>query len=250
MSGHSKWATIKRQKAKNDAAKGKVFSRHAREIMLAAKLGGGDPTTNARLRLVIDKARGDGMPKDNIDRAILKGTGELEADASEEIVYEGYGPFGVALMIDAVTDNRNRTVGEVRAAFNKHGGSLGESGCVAYQFHTKGVIEFPRQGRSEDDVLEIVLDAGADDLVTGADTFEVTCAVEELNNVTQALQAAGISATGIEVNRVPSHTIRVEESQARTLFKLIDALEDCEDVQKVSANFDVDEAVLEKLGAE
>lgn len=250
MSGHSKWATIKRKKGKNDAARGKVFSRHAREIMVAAKMAGGDPSTNARLRLCIDKARSDGMPKENIDRAIGKGTGELEADASEEICYEGYGPHGVALMIDAVTDNRNRTVGEIRAAFNKHGGSLGETGCVGYQFQTKGVITFDKKGLDEDTVMELVLEAGADDLVTGKDAYEVTCAVEDLNALVQTLQGAGITATDIEVSRLPNSTVPIEEGHVRGLLKLLDALEDCEDVQKVSANFDIDESILEKLGME
>jgi YebC/PmpR family DNA-binding regulatory protein len=248
MSGHSKWATIKRHKAKIDDAKGKVFSRHAREIMLAAKTGGGDPSTNTRLRLCMDKARGDGMPGENIERAIRKGTGDLAADATEEVVYEGYGPHGVAIMIDAVTDNRNRTVGEIRSAFNKYGGSLGESGCVGYQFQTKGLITLDMAGRSEDEVLEIILDAGADDLITHDTSYEVTCGVEELNTVTTALTAAGMTATDIEVARVPQHTIKLDEAQARQLLRLIDAIEESDDVQKVAANFDIDEEVMAALG--
>jgi YebC/PmpR family DNA-binding regulatory protein len=247
MSGHSKWATIKRAKAKNDQAKGKVFSRHAREIMSAARVGGGDPTTNPRLRLAMEKARGDGMPNDNVDRAIRKGTGEMEADTAEEIVYEGYGPHGVAVMIDTFTDNRNRTVGELRACFNKHGGSLGESGCVAYQFQTFGVITLDRAGLSEDDLFEIILEAGADDLVTNDDSFEVRCSPEALNAVSAALAAAGVSATDIEVSRLPQHTLALDEHQARQVLRLMDAIEECDDVQKVAANFDIPEEVLASL---
>jgi len=248
MSGHSKWATIKRKKGANDAARGKIFSRHAREIMVAAKMGGSDPNMNPRLRLCIQRAKGDGMPNDNIARAISKGCGEGEADNSEDVVYEGYGPHGVAVMIDTVTDNRNRTVGEIRAAFNKYGGSLGESGCVAYQFQTLGIVEFEPAGRTEDELMDVALEVGADDLVAEGDAFQVRCSVESLHAVSQALTAAGIAASDIRVERVPQHLIKLDESQVKGIFRLIDALEDCEDVQKVAANFDVDEDVLARLG--
>ncbi|HAZ64980.1 MAG TPA: YebC/PmpR family DNA-binding transcriptional regulator [Armatimonadetes bacterium] len=249
MAGHSKWATIKRAKAKTDAARGKLFSRYAREIMSAAKLGGGDPTMNPRLRLAIERSKADGLPNDNIARAIAKGTGEGEVDNTEEVTYEGYGPHGVAIIIDTMTDNRNRTVGEIRAAFNKYGGSLGESGCVAYQFDTLGIIEFEPAGRSEDDALELALEAGADDLVTDEDLWQIRCAVEQLHEVSKALTDAGLEAGDIRVDRLPQHTIELDESQARGILRLIDALEECEDVERVAANFDVSADVLAALEA-
>ncbi len=249
MSGHSKWATIKRKKEKNDQARGKTFSRHAREIMVAARDGGGNAEMNARLRICIQKAKSDGMPADNIDRAIKKGTGELEGEKYEEITYEGYGPHGVALMIDVMTDNRNRAVGEIRAAFNKCNGSLGESGCVGFQFETKGLITIDRAGRDEDEVLEAALEAGAEDLRSSDEAFEVITAPTELMAVVQGLEQAGLTATDFELTRLPQSTVALDEHQARQLLRLVDLLDDIDDVQKVHANFDIDEQVLEALGA-
>lgn len=249
MSGHSKWASIKRKKEKNDQAKGKVFSRHAREITVAARDGGGNPDLNPRLRLAVQKAKSDAMPADNIERAIKKGTGELEGEQYEDVTYEGYGPGGIALMIDTLTDNRNRTVGEIRAVFNKLGGNLGESGCVGYQFATKGVIQLDRGDLDEDDVLMAVLDAGAEDLKAEDAIFEITCAPTDLNAVVEALEAAGMPPADYEVTRVPQTTVAVDADQARKLLRLVDALDDLDDVQKVHGNFDIDEGVLEELSA-
>ncbi len=250
MSGHSKWHSIKRQKEKNDQAKGKVFSRHAREIMVAARDGGGNPELNPRLRLCVQRAKSDGMPSDNIERAIKKGTGELEGEKYEEITYEGYGPHGVALMIDVMTDNRNRTVGEIRATFNKLGGSLGESGCVRHQFVTKGVIELDSAGLEEDQVLEIAIDAGAEDLKAAGEAFEITTAPDDLTMVVKALEAAGLKPSDFEVTRLPQVTVKLDEHGAKQLLRLVDTLDELEDVQKVHANFDIDEAVLEALSAD
>ncbi|MCC7491125.1 MAG: YebC/PmpR family DNA-binding transcriptional regulator [Fimbriimonadaceae bacterium] len=249
MSGHSKWATIKRKKEKNDHARGKVFSRHAREIMVAARDGGGNAEMNARLRLCIQKARGDGMPSENIERAIKKGTGELEGEKYEELVYEGYGPHGVAIMIDAMTDNRNRTVGEIRAAFNKCNGSLGESGCVSYQFETKGVIRVEAGGRDEDAMLEVALEAGAEDLRSDADGFQVVTGPTDLMAVVATLEGAGLKVLEAELAREAQSSIALDEHQARQVLRLIDLLDDIDDVQQVHGNFDIDEKVLEAISA-
>ncbi len=249
MSGHSKWASIKRKKEKNDQAKGKVFSRHARELTVAARDGGGNPDTNARLRLVMTKAKSDGMPAENIDRAIKKGTGELEGEQYDDVTYEGYGPGGIALMIDTLTDNRNRTVGEIRAVFNKLGGNLGESGCVGYQFATKGVIQIERGDLDEDEVLLVALEAGAEDLKADDASFEITCAPTDLDAVVKTLEAAGMPPLDFEVTRVPHTTVSVDVEQARKLLRLVDALDDLDDVQRVHGNFDIDESVLETLSA-
>lgn len=250
MSGHSKWNSIKRQKEKNDQAKGKVFSRHAREIMVAARDGGSNVELNPRLRICVQRAKGDGMPSDNIDRAIKKGTGELEGEKYEEITYEGYGPHGVALLIDVMTDNRNRSVGEIRAAFNKLGGSLGESGCVRHQFTLTGVITLDAAGLDEDQVLEIAIEAGADDMRNNGDSFEILTAPEALTSVVKAVEAAGLKLSDFEVTQVPQITVKLDEHSARQVLRVVDALDDLEDVQKVHANFDLDEDVLAALSAD
>ena len=249
MSGHSKWASIKRQKGKNDHARGKVFSRHAREIMVAARDGGGNPETNSKLRMCVQRAKSDGMALDNIERAIKKGSGELEGDKLEEQTYEGYGPHGVALMIDTMSDNKNRTVGELRAVFNKLGGNLGESGCVGYQFESKGVIQIDRGDYDEDTMLELALEAGAEDLRTETDAFEILTAPTELYAVVEALEAAGVKPTDFELTRLAINTIQLDEQQARQVLRLVDAIEDLDDIQKVHANFDIDEQVLEAMSA-
>lgn len=251
MSGHSKWATIKRKKGANDQARGRIFSRLAREVMVAAREGGGDPEMNPKLRLVVQKARKEGMPLDTVDRAIKKGTGELEGGATlEECCYEGYGASGVAIMIDALTDNKNRTVGEIRAVFNKLGGSLGESGCVGYMFETKGVIQIDSEDLDEEAVLDAALEAGAEDLNTSSAGFEVVCAAEELSNVVQALTDAGLNYSDFQLSRVPNHTISLDADGARKVLRLLDALEELEDVQRISSNFDLDDAVMAALDAE
>lgn len=250
MSGHSKWASIKRQKGANDQARGKLFSRYAREIIVAARDGGGSSDMNPRLRLIITKARKDGMPSDTIDRAIKKGTGELAGEQLVEQTYEGYGPFGVAFIIDALTDNKNRTVGDIRSVFNKLGGSLGETGCVAYQFDKKGIIRLDRGELDEDEVMIAALDAGADDLASDADGFEITCAPEQLNAVVDALAAAGFEPASYEHRRIASSTVKLDDDQARRILRLLDALDNLDDVQQVNANFDIDEKVLEAVGAE
>lgn len=247
MAGHSKWATIRRKKDKNDQARGKIFSRHAREITVAARDGGGNPEHNPRLRLAIQKARSDAMPNDNIERAIKKGTGEVEGEQYEDVTYEGYGPGGVALMIDTLTDNRNRTVGEIRAVFNRLGGNLGESGCVGYQFATMGVIQLERGDLDEDDVLLAALDAGAEDLTTEAEQFEILCAPTDLNAVVEALETAGFSPSDYEVTRVAQTTVDVDADLAPKLLRLVDALDELDDVQKVHGNFEIDDSVMEAL---
>lgn len=250
MSGHSKWASIKRQKGANDQARGKLFSRYAREIIIAARDGGGNPDLNPRLRLVVTKAKKDGMPSDTIERAIKKGTGELAGEHLYEVTYEGYGPFGVAFIIDALTDNKNRTVGEIRSVFNKLGGSLGETGCVAYQFEKKGLVRLERGELDEDAVLMAALEAGADDVRSDSDSFEITCAPEQLNAVVDALVAAGMDPSSYEQVRMATSTIKLDEDQARRILRLLDALDNLDDVQQVNANFDIDEQILEAVGAE
>jgi YebC/PmpR family DNA-binding regulatory protein len=244
MSGHSKWHNIRLKKGKMDAERGKVFTRLAREIIIAAKEGGGSPESNARLRLAMQKARESSMPQDNIKRAIQRGTGELEGAAYEEVTYEGYGPGGVAVMVDAVTDNRNRTVAEVRNIFNKNGGHLGESGCVAWMFDQRGLISISKDAASEDDVLMAVLDAGADDVRTEEETLEVITAPENLSTARQALEAAGTPYLSADVTMIPRSTVRVDGKEAQQMIRLMEQLEDHDDIQNVYANFDIEESVL------
>ncbi len=245
MAGHSKWAQIKHKKAKTDAARGKLFTRLIREITVAARQGGGDPDGNPRLRLAIQTAKAANMPNDNIQRAIKKGTGELGGDAIEEFTYEGYGPGGVALMIDVLTDNRNRTTAEVRHALTKHGGSLGESGCVAWNFDRKGVIRVDASRCDEDTLMAAALDAGAEDVREEEGVFEVITAPTELHQVAQALEAGNIPYESAELERIPNTTVKLSGDEARKVLKLMDALEDLDDVQRVSANFDIPDEVLQ-----
>ncbi|HMB70637.1 MAG TPA: YebC/PmpR family DNA-binding transcriptional regulator [bacterium] len=247
MSGHSKWSTIKRKKAANDAARGKVFTKLNREIVTAARAGGGDPDSNIRLRAAIDAARAANMPSANIDKAVKRGTGEIEGVSYEEASFEGYGPGGVALFIDVLTDNRNRTVAEIRHVLTKHGGSLGEGGCVAWMFALKGVIAIPRNGRSEDDMLEIVLEAGAEDLATEDEIFQVTTAPASLAAVRTELQGKGVSIESAELVRVPQNTVKLEGKDAETMLRVMESLEDLDDVQRVSSNFDIPEELMRSL---
>jgi YebC/PmpR family DNA-binding regulatory protein len=244
MSGHSKWHNIRLKKGKMDAERGKTFTKLAREIIIAAKEGGGNPDANSRLRLAIQKARESSMPQDNIKRAIQRGTGELEGASYEEITYEGYGPGGVAVMAAAVTDNRNRTVAEIRNVFNRSGGNLGESGCVAWMFDQKGLLSVSKDAATEDDVMMAALDAGAEDVRTEEETFDVLTAPEEFAAVRDALAAAGIPYLSAEVTMIPRSTVRIEGKEAQQMLRLMDVLEEHDDVQNVYANFDIEESVL------
>jgi YebC/PmpR family DNA-binding regulatory protein len=249
MAGHSKWASIKHKKAVVDARRGQQFTKLARAITVAAKEGGGDPEANASLATAIQKAKDASMPKDNIERAIAKGTGSgSDADALESVVYEGYGPGGVALLIEAVTDNRNRTGSEVRHLLSKSGGNLGEPGSVAYLFDKKGVVVVDASRYGEDDLMPAI-DAGAEDIVADEDVLEVLVEPADLSAVRAALEAAGIAVEDSEISQRPKTRVPLEEDQAAKLLKLIDALEANDDVGAVHANFDVDGAVLERLMA-
>lgn len=244
MSGHSKWATIKRKKAALDAKKGKIFTKLIKEITIAARQGGGDPAGNPRLRLAIDNAKSENMPAENIERAIKKATGELEGVTYHELTYEGYGPAGVAMLVEVATDNKNRTVAEVRHIFSKHGGSLGETGSVAWMFERKGVITVPKQDKSEDDILAIVLDAGADDLQTEEEFYEITTSVENFEAVRKALQENNLKVDNASLQWIAKNTLEVKGEDAEKVMKLIEALEDCDDVQNVYSNADIDEASI------
>jgi len=251
MSGHSKWATIKRKKGKLDAERGKIFTRHIKEITIAAREGGGDPEGNPRLRTAIAAAKGSNMPADNIKRAIMKGTGELPGVVYESLVYEGYGPAGVALYMEVMTDNRNRTVGEVRHALSKYGGNLGENGCVAWMFHKKGIITVDTEGVDEDTLMEIAMDNGAEDFTSDSGAYEITTPPEDVDAVREAIEAKGITVADSEVTMLPETSVKLEkENEASSMLKLMEILEEHDDVQKVYSNFDIDEALLEKLAGE
>ncbi len=238
MSGHSKWSTIKRKKAVIDAKRGKVFTKLIKEITVAAKIGGGDVDSNPRLRLVIDNAKSANMPMDNIERAIKKATGELEGVTYLELMYEGYGPSGVAFLVECLTDNKNRTVAEVRHLLTKYGNGLGESGSVAWMFDRKGIITLPSQGKSEDDILEIILEAGADDLQTEDDYFEVTTTVDSFEDVRKALVDDGLEVENASLQWIAKNTIEVNGEASEKVMNLYDILEDSEDVQNVYSNAD------------
>lgn len=249
MAGHSKWAQIKHQKAKNDAKRGQIFTKLIREITVAARLGGGDPDLNPRLRLAIEKAKEHNMPKDNIEKAIKKGTGELEGVNYIEATFEGYGPGGVALLIETVTDNKNRTTGEIRHIFSKYGGNLGSPGSVAWQFEQKGIIQIDKDKIDEETLLEIVLDAGAQDITTEVDYYEVSTTPHDFIKVKSALEEKKIPIKFADVLMVPKNTVSVSEKDAEKLLKLIDALENNDDVQKVHGNYDIPDEIIEKLAS-
>jgi len=249
MSGHSKWHNIRLRKARVDAQRGKIFTKLAREIIMAAREGGGDPASNARLRDAIERARAASMPQDNITRAIQRATGELAGVQYEEIVYEGYGPGGIAIMVQALTDNRNRTVSELRSIFTRHGGNLGEAGCVAWMFDPRGVIIVPRNEMEEDTLLEIVLDAGAQDLNTDQRSYEVTTRPEDFERVKSTLAEHSIALESAEVTMVPQSTVAVAGKESEHILKLMEALEDRDDIQHVYANFDIPESVMEQAAA-
>jgi YebC/PmpR family DNA-binding regulatory protein len=248
MSGHSKWSTIKRKKAVTDARRGKVFTQVIKEITVAAKLGGGDPNSNARLRFAIDKAKASNMPADNIKRAIQKGTGELPGVNYEDAVYEVYGPGGVALIIETVTDNKNRTISDIRHILERNHGKVAMSGSVAFQFHKKGIILVPKSVIPEDDLLAIILDAGAEDMKSESDEYSVICTPENFETVRQALITKSITIESAEILLVADNTVKVEGKDAENLLKLMEILEDYDDVQKVHANFDIDDKELTRIG--
>jgi YebC/PmpR family DNA-binding regulatory protein len=245
MSGHSKWHSIKHKKAAIDAKRGKAFTQIIKEITVAARSGGGDPNFNPRLRLAVDKAKAENMPKDNIERAIKKGTGELEGFNLEEVSYEGYGPGGVAVFMQATTDNRNRTVGEVRHLFAKYGGNLGESGSVGWMFDKKGYIVIERKNASEETLLEIVLEAGGEDVKEDGSNWEIYTAPEAFQAVRDALKSKGIAIAAEEVGMIPQTSVKLEGKQAQQMLKLMEALEEHDDVTHVWANFDIEEKEIE-----
>lgn len=247
MSGHSKWSTIKRKKGKADAQRGKIFTKHIREITVAAREGGGDPELNPRLRTAIAAAKSDNMPADNIKRAIQKGTGELEGAKYESTNYEGYGPGGVAVLVEVLTDNKNRTVADVRHVFSKHNGSLGEVGCVGWMFNRKGYIVVDKDKIGEDELMEKALEAGAEDVQSSDDVYEIYTEFTELENVRSALEAAGIEMTSAEPTMIPQNTIKLEGKHAEQMLKLYEGLEDLDDVANVYANFDIDESIMEEM---
>jgi YebC/PmpR family DNA-binding regulatory protein len=248
MSGHSKWSTIKRQKGANDAKRGALFTKVAREISVAARQGGGDPDANYRLRLAIEKARSVNMPADNIKRTIEKASGGGDAEQFEEIVYEGYGPGGVAVLVEAATDNRNRTAAEVRSIFTKAGGQLAGSGAVAWQFEPRGLIAVAPNGQDADDVALAAIDAGADDVDTGdPEAIEIYTAPAELERVRQALEAAGVAIDSAESTMVAKQTVELDSAKARQALRLVEQLEDLDDVQRVTANFDIPEDVFAEV---
>jgi len=244
MSGHSKWATIKHKKGAADAKRGKVFTRLIKEITVAAKQGGGDPDGNPRLRTAILAAKAENMPADNIKRAIQRGTGEIEGLTYEEITFEGYGPGGVAVIVDVLTDNRNRAVSEIRHAFSKNGGNLGETGSVGYMFSKKGIIVIAKDGADEEKLTEVVLEAGADDLNDEGENWEIYTTPKDFVAVKEAVEKAGFKPEHAEVTMIPSTYQKLEGSQANAMLRLLEVLEDLDDSQNVYSNFDMDEAAV------
>ena len=245
MAGHNKWSKIKRQKAATDSRRSKVWARISRDITVTAREGGGNPSMNARLALAIEKAKGENMPKDNIERAIKRGTGELEGQDYEELTYEGYAPGGVALLVEALTDNTNRTVADLRSLFSKAGGSLGKTGTVAYLFDRKGVIQIPSAGLDEMTLFELVVEAGAEDLEEDDDTFMVTTSVEDFEAIRMALHEAGLLVADAQLVRLPTTTVKPDPTQTRKIVGLIEKIEDHQDVQAVYST--LDDSVLESV---
>ncbi|MFB3896934.1 MAG: YebC/PmpR family DNA-binding transcriptional regulator [bacterium] len=247
MSGHSKWATIRHKKGALDAKRGRIFTKLIKEITIAARMGGGDPNGNPRLRSAVDAARGANMPQDNITRAIKKGTGELEGVNYEEITYEGYGPGGVAVLVECLTDNKNRAASEIRSIFTRHNSSLGAVGCVNWLFHKKGLIIIEAPGVTEDDILAAALDAGAEDVKGDGNIFEVTTSMQDLEKVKSALQTAKIPFTSAKLTMIPQNTVRLVGKDAEQMLKLMESLEDHDDVQNVYANFDIPDEVMQQI---
>ena len=250
MSGHSKWATIKHKKAATDAKRGRIFTSLIREITIAARMGGGDPDVNPRLRTAVAAAKNENMPNENVERAILRGTGQLEGEQFEEVTFEGYGPGGVGMLVQVVTTNRNRAVGDIRHAMSKHGGNLGETGSVSWQFHRKGQIVVPKEQADEEKMMGLVLDAGADDLRDDGSTWEVITPPEAFEAVRDALTKAGITPASAELGMVPQNYVKLTGSQAAQMIRLVEALEEHDDVQHVYSNFDIDEKEIAAVAAE
>lgn len=247
MSGHSKWANIKHRKAAQDEKKGKVFTKVAKEITVAVKIGGPDPDMNSRLRLALDKAKECNLPKDNVERAIKKGTGEGNENIYEEVTYEGYGPGGVAVLVKALTDNKNRTVAEVRSTLSKKGGNMGESGCVAWMFESKGIIEIPLDKADEDTLMELALEIGAEDVLVEDDVYQVTTEPSNYFAVKTELEGKGYVISHSEITMQPKNTVKVEADDLRKLMNITDALEDLEDVQEVFSNFEADDETMAQM---
>ncbi len=248
MAGHSKWHNIRHKKARMDAKRGQIFTKLIREITVAARQGGGDPEFNPRLRMAIEKAKEHNMPMENIERAIKRGTGELEGVTYEEVTYEGYGPEGVAIIVECLTDNRNRTTGEVRHIFSKYGGNLGTTGCVSFLFEEKGVIQVPKSEYTEEEIFEKAIEAGAEDVITEDDYYEIRTEPKELYAVKEALENMGVKIEKAELTKIPTTTVEIKDEETATkLMKLLDALEDNDDVQKVYANFDMSAQLMEKV---
>jgi len=245
MSGHSKWATIKHKKAATDAKRGKAFTKIIRELTIASRVGGGDPDTNPRLRTAILAAKNENMPNDNIERAIQRGTGQLEGEQLEEVTFEGYGPGGVGMLVQVVTSNRNRIVSEIRHMMSKHGGNLAETGAVGWMFHRKGDIVVPKEAADEEKMMGIVLDAGAEDLRDDGSAWEVTTPPEVMEKVRDALATAGVKPASAEVAWVPQNYVKLSGPQAQQMLRMMEALEDHDDVQHVYANFDIDEKEIQ-----
>lgn len=245
MSGHNKWSTIKHKKGAADAKRGRIFTRLIKEITIAARMGGsGDPASNPRLRTAILAAKTENMPKDNIDRAIKKGTGELEGVNYEESTYEGYGPSGAAILVDSLTDNKNRAVAEIRHIFNKYGGSMGENGCVSWMFNKKGYMSVSKKSVTEDQLMETALEAGAEDVRDDGESFEVITAPSDFETVKEALEKASIPFEEAEITMLPQSTVMLQGKEAETMIRLMDAFDDCDDVQKVYTNADIPEELV------
>lgn len=248
MSGHSKWSTIKRKKGAIDAKRGKSFTKIIKEITLAARLGGGDVEGNSRLRAAVILAKEENMPKDNIDRAIKKGTGELEGGAAyEETTYEGYGPGGVAVLVEVMTDNKNRTVAEIRHIFSKHGGNLGENGCVSWMFEKKGSLVIDKKNIDEDSLMELALEAGAEDVRVEEDEYQVITSIDSFESVKKAIDGRKIKSLEAKITMLAQNTVKLDEKKAEQMLKLMEKMEDNDDVQNVYANFDIADDVMEKL---
>lgn len=248
MSGHNKWASIKHKKAIADSKRGKLFTKIIKEITVAAKTGGGDPATNPRLRTAIQAAKGGNMPADNIERAIKKGTGELEGVTYEEVAYEGYGPGGVAMLVQCLTDNKNRTAAEIRSIFTKGNGSMAGAGSVAWIFEKKGLISVSSKAANEDQLLELVLGAGAEDMASEGESYQITTSVQDYENVRSAIEKAGIAMESSQLTMIPKNQTAVSADGARSVLNLVDSLEDNDDVQNVYMNADIPEEVMKEIG--
>ncbi len=249
MSGHNKWSTIKHKKGAADAKRGKVFSKLIKELTIAARMGGGDPDGNPRLRTALNTARNANMPKENIERAIKRGTGEIEGVNYEEIIYEGYGPGGVAVMVEALTDNKNRTVAEIRHIFDKYNGNLGETGCVNWMFQKKGMVAISAEGLTEDEVMELALENGAQDVAVEEDTFEIAVDPSDFEPVRKAVEDKGWKIELAEITMVPQNTLKLDGKKAEQMLKMMDALDDHDDLERVYANFDISEEEMMNVSA-